>query len=313
MSLVSVAISRASNGGFDKMVAGLAAAAAAVAVFILPTDLLNQLVVASGMPDVLAPLQPPLGLRAKLGLALLCAGSAFGMVLLLMKLLGRLPAKKREEAEPEMPVAPRVRRRDRHPDAPARAPLSVSRDLGEPEPTPDMEPEPELAPFPRARIRTPDTRRRAPLIEVLGGVKADPEEAREVVAEEPRPVEPPREAETAEAPVVQEAEPEQVEVAAKVAAPEAEPVAFQQPEPEPEPEPILAKEPEQAPSTVWTGQETLTELLARLERALERKEAFRDAEAPAAAAFHAHGPGEGTEVRLRSALENLRRFAPRHG
>jgi hypothetical protein len=47
-----------------------------------------------------------------------------------MALLGRVPAARRPEAEPEA-EAPRLRRADAHPDAPARRPL-LARDLGEP-------------------------------------------------------------------------------------------------------------------------------------------------------------------------------------
>jgi hypothetical protein len=58
-------------------------------------------------------------------------------------------------------------------------------------------------------------------------------------------------------------------------------------------------------------QESLTDLLARFERALERKSMQR---APAPAAADADSDeGEGMDLRLRSALENLRKFAPRHG
>jgi hypothetical protein len=69
----------------------------------------------------------------------------------------------------------------------------------------------------------------------------------------------------------------------------------------------------QSDSVEEPAQESLTELLARFERAIERK-AERRIAAPAARPNADDGVGEdGMDLRLRSALENLRRFAPSRG
>jgi hypothetical protein len=69
MSLVEVAMRRASNGGLDKIVATFAALAAGAAVFLMPGGILEQAVLASGLPDMLPQLSPPLGLKSRAGLA----------------------------------------------------------------------------------------------------------------------------------------------------------------------------------------------------------------------------------------------------
>ena len=335
MSLVSVMVRRASKGGLDKPAAGLAAFVVGAAVFVMPGGVLEQAVLASGLPDSLPQLSPPLGLKSRAGLALMAAGSAFGMVLLMMRIFGYVTRKReRPAAEPEGEL--RLRRRDRHPDAPFRGPLSVSRDLGEPaaapksapaprpEPEPELRPEPVSAPViwpePEPAFPTPEpirpqgpaglgTRRRAPLIEALAAAAHEaPEPA--PAAEEPRRIKAGRDSEP-EAPVVEEP-------AESVSAqPEPEPPFVQriEPEPEPEPEPIAIAQPvapaAKAAPAGELAQESLTDLLARFERAVERKSAQR-APAPAAAEQDAD-EGDGMDLRLRSALENLRKFAPRHG
>jgi hypothetical protein len=325
MSLVSEMVRRASVGGLDKPAAALAAFVVGAAVFAMPAGVLEQAVLASGMPDTLPQLSPPLGLKSRAGLALLSAGSAFGMVLLMMRIFGFV-TKTRERPAQETETMPRVRRRDQHPDAPFRGPLSVSRDLGEPAAEQEPEPAPEVVPTPwpepepaiavsepvRPRPAGLGTKRRAPLIEVLAaGVveEAKPVPVPAPVPEEPRRIKVGREAEPVafeweeEIPTIEPVEPVQHQ-------PEPAIEAEIQPEPEPEPEPVA-----EAPA-VWhaspepQAQESLTELLARFERALERKSIQR---AAAPAPEPAAEEGEGMDLRLRSALENLRKFAPRHG
>jgi hypothetical protein len=89
-------------------------------------------------------------------------------------------------------------------------------------------------------------------------------------------------------------------------APSREPVAIEQPA-----APAAKAPPAWAPPAGEAAQESLTDLLARFERAVERKSAQR-VPAPAAAEPDAD-EGDGMDLRLRSALENLRKFAPRHG
>jgi hypothetical protein len=293
MSLMSVAVRRAASGGIDKPAAAVAALVAGAAVFLMPGGILEPAVLASGLPDTFQQLTPPLGMKSRAGLALLAAGSAFGMVLMMMRVLAFF-TKRRDGAQAAPADAPRLRRRDRHPDAPVRTPLSASRDLGEPaddfQPEPvrviRREAEPELPEPPRLRVKSPSTRRRAPLLEVLGGNL--PEERAEAV------------------PVPQPEEPQPQ--------PQPEPGPEPEPEPEPAPEPEAVAEAAAPEPAEITGRESLPELLARFERALERKGVLAPAsELPAEQDEDEAGAEEGMDLRLRSALENLRRFAPRRG
>jgi hypothetical protein len=336
MSLVEIAMRRASDGGIDKIVALFAALAAGAAVFLMPGFILEQAVLASGLPDMLPQLSPPLGLKSRAGLALLSAGSAFGTALMMLRLLG-FATKKRAPAPAVEEGAPRIRRRDRHPDAPARAPLSISRDLGEPAFAQAPAREPEPAPFDMAppRVTRPATRRRAPLIEIVGDIHE--EAATAPPAEEPRrikraaaaddfmeePVAPPAFTEPMPKPAPAEPEAEEPIIAwapEPEPEPKPEPEAQVEPEPHPDPEPVHAAARDEQPARLAATrvkappQESLAELLARFERALERKQdsqsrsEFSHGEDSAAAA-----PEDGMDLRLRSALENLRRFAPSRG
>lgn len=129
------------RNALDLPVAGLAAAAAVFFAFAMPQELLSQIVSATGLPSLLAAAQPPLGLTARIAIALGGALVTFGLVFFLLRLLDRSGLEK-YAAEPEEGEAPR-RRRDHHPDAPVRRPISAARDLGEPAP-----PEPARAPVP---------------------------------------------------------------------------------------------------------------------------------------------------------------------
>ena len=280
----------------ETMVAAGAAVITGAAVYLMPIDLLQNAVIASGLPSVLPPLDPPLGSRAKIGLALVAAGFAFGLVALLVRLLVGKPKtkvsgtahlferKRDAKAKPavavaeDAPDAPKLRRRDRHPDAPARAPLSIGREIG----SPDSPPMPRFA-------------------------KAEPAFAPEPVYEpEPEPVAyeaPVVEAPAFEAPVFAEPEPVEADHA-----PAFEP-AF-----EPAPEPV-------ATHPAWLDADVpqperqeppLAELLERLEAAMARRPV---AAAPVAAEVVAELEERPTvaDDRLRSALENLKRFAPGRG
>ena len=276
-SLLDVAVRRAGEGGFDKPVAVFAAVAAAASLLLMPVDILEQLVLQTGLPDLFPPADPPLGLKARAAFALVAAILAFAASYGLMRLLGRgsAPAVKREVDE-DLPLAdpvPRMRRRDLHPDAPVRAPLSALRDLGHPgevrAPLFQREPEPEPEPEPEA---------------VAGPVAEEPDD--ELILTEP-------------------------EFAEQPAAP-LQPEAAQEPVP-----PQPAEEVEAAPphrQSQPQGQETIAELLARLERALEAKSVPQHVvDIPKPAPPHADEAEEPMDARLRSALENLKRFAPSHG
>ena len=123
----------AGRNALDLPVAGLAALAAAFAAFAVPQDLLSRAVVATGLPSMLSGAQPPLGLTARVGLAVAGAVIVFGLVFLLLRLLDRTGLDGGEAAD-DAPQPPRVRRRDGHPDAPVPRPISAMRDLGEPAP-----------------------------------------------------------------------------------------------------------------------------------------------------------------------------------
>jgi hypothetical protein len=134
--------------------AALLGTAAAVTLGVLPTGTIEAIVVHSGLPSVLSAAEPPLGLTARAAIA---AGAGAGVAifswLTLFLLLGTRSIGLKSAAAPaDGPV--RLRRADAHPDAPARAPLLATRDLGtpflevtarrgeEPEAIPMSEPEP---------------------------------------------------------------------------------------------------------------------------------------------------------------------------
>jgi hypothetical protein len=110
-------------------------------VAALPGDVLEQLVTNSGLPSVLAAAEPPLGLTARIALALGSGVFVAGFTwLTLFVLLGnqavalRRPAKPDMDGPFDMPPPPTIRRADAHPDAPPRPPLLATRDLGMPFP-----------------------------------------------------------------------------------------------------------------------------------------------------------------------------------
>ena len=276
-SLLDVAVRRAGEGGLDRPMAALAGAGAAALVFLMPVDVLQNLVLDSGLPSILSAAEPPLGMKARVLLAVLTGVLVFAGVYGVMRLLGRKPARAprptpwvAEELPPMPEPAPRMRRRDLHPDAPVRAPISALRDFGDPDRDEDGE---------------------EPL--VLTEFLPDP----------PRPAEPEEEEE--------------------LVLTDAEAVAESAPLPEPDPEPVAAPEPE--PVARSQNEPTIAELLARLEQALEKKPLPQwlergDAVTPHSKPQAPAGPVAANEetvepmdARLRSALENLKRFAPAHG
>jgi hypothetical protein len=121
-----------SGRAFDLGLAGLAAVSAGFVAFAMPDALFAGLVEATRLPDFVAAAQPPLGQTARLAAVGATAFATFGSVWGLMAALGRAPASAKPKAQPEAEAeAPRLRRADAHPDAPARRPL-LARDLGEP-------------------------------------------------------------------------------------------------------------------------------------------------------------------------------------
>lgn len=105
-------------------------AAAATGIAVMPAATLEGLVMDSGIPAILAAAEPPLGTTARIALAA-GVGGAVALVgwFALFILLGSRGFAMGRQTDSEVPV---LRRADAHPDAPARAPLRASRDLGTP-------------------------------------------------------------------------------------------------------------------------------------------------------------------------------------
>ena len=275
------------RSALDLPVAALAAVAVAFAAFAMPGDLMARLVEASGLPSLLSAAAPPLGLKARLGVSLIGAVAAFGIVLFLLRLLDRTGFEARrprpeprlepryqpqEIEEPE--EAPRLRRRDFHPDAPARRPISAIRDLGEPAPPqpPIASPWPEAPappgwepePVPQPAFEPP------PLL--LGDLEPEPEpEYRDEY------------------------------VPSHVSEPRAEAVPLPQPSPQ-----------AAAPPSADTQSASLDALMARLEQGLARRARPEPAPEPAPApATAAEEVRHEADDRLQNAIESLQRFAAR--
>lgn len=114
------------------IVGAMLGAGVAATCALMPAATLESLVMSSGLPAVLSAAEPPLGTTARLMLAGGAGGlvALFGWFALFLILgsrgvtLGKVPV-----ADEAVPV---LRRADAHPDAPARAPLLATRDLGTP-------------------------------------------------------------------------------------------------------------------------------------------------------------------------------------
>lgn len=123
------------RNALDFPVAALAAVAALFVALALPADLLSGMVGASGLPSVLPAAAPPLGLTARITIGVAGALAAFALVFLLLRVLDRSGLDRtRTRARAPQEEAPRPRRRDFHPDAPAPRPISAAREFGEPAP-----------------------------------------------------------------------------------------------------------------------------------------------------------------------------------
>ncbi len=103
---------------------------------LIPTDLLESMVVDSGIASVLSAAEPPLGFTARLALVLVCGGGvgAIAWFGLFLSFGARtIAVQRRQKGGSDASVsAPVLRRADSHPDAPARRPLFANTDLGTP-------------------------------------------------------------------------------------------------------------------------------------------------------------------------------------
>jgi hypothetical protein len=118
------------------LVAVVLGALAALGAALMPLPMLEELVMGSGLPSVVAQAEPPLGTTARLllagGVGALVAAFSWiaGFVVLGTRSLSI--GRDAEPVEPEAVATPVLRRADAHPDAPPRPPLLATRDLGEP-------------------------------------------------------------------------------------------------------------------------------------------------------------------------------------
>lgn len=112
-------------------IAVVLAALGGLMFLLMPTAVLEDLVVDSGIASLVTAAQPPLGITAHFAIAFLVAlvaGSVswFGLFLLIGT---RVVAIGRNAREDGVPI---LRRADAHPDAPPRRPVFANRDLGTP-------------------------------------------------------------------------------------------------------------------------------------------------------------------------------------
>jgi len=265
---------------FDAGVAAFAALSAGFVAFAMPDALFSSLVEATHLPDFVAAAQPPLGDTARFAAVGAAALFTFAAIWALMAVLDRSPALRTAVPEPEA-EAPRLRRADAHPDAPARRPL-LARDLGEPLELDEVVEDPvETPPFPDSDLR--------PLPGFL--IPQTPDLETEFVAE--------AEAEAAEPEAATEFEPELES--------EPEPVAHAGPEPEAEPQPIAALAAQLPEAEPETGQ-SLSQLVNRIEFGLSRKrQALPAVELPVAEEPQVEQERVGH--RLRGAINDLQRLA----
>ncbi|WP_347091854.1 hypothetical protein [Sphingomonas parapaucimobilis] len=109
----------------------------ALLAMIAPEWRLNSLVAGLSLGDILAAARPPLGMKARILLALVAglgAGSVtWATAYLLWGPGGLLARRARRVPEDDEDYVPVVRRSDRHPDAPPRRPLNAA-ELGAPPP-----------------------------------------------------------------------------------------------------------------------------------------------------------------------------------
>jgi hypothetical protein len=180
----------------------------AILFLILPEELLESLVVNSGIASVLAAAQPPLGFTARAMLAIVVGGGAGALLWFALFLLvgGRTVAVNIGSDADGVPV---LRRADAHPDAPARSPLRATRDLG--------------TPFLDVRARTA-VKSAAPEPEAVTIIEATPHIAAEPVLVAPEPVTAPTPASTP--------------TPTPTRLPEPQPIAASDPDPVPMPKPL---------------------------------------------------------------------------
>lgn len=325
----------------DLGMAALAAASVGFVIFAMPDATFSGLVATSGLPALIPAAEPPLGQTARFAVMVAAAIGTFFLVSLVLRALGQqAPRPKAAAPEPEVEPeteappagrrrsfiaaeqpAPKIRRADAHPDAPARRPLFAGSDLGEPLDeievsygdegwNDDYDETQEQAPLPEFMTGDP-----APIIELADDFDAAPEAEDSAAVPAPEPVadfEPPAFAPEPYQPAEFTPEPCQPEAFAEARPTEEEPVSFDSPHP---PEPGFAPEPREQ------GEATISDLMQRLERGLQRRGETGGEQAPAPESRSLEPVEEPREAdmsalkpvddRLRSALDDLQKMASR--
>lgn len=281
---------------FDAGLAALAGLSAGFVAFAMPETLFSGLVETSRLPDFVPAAQPPLGETARIAAAGAASLLTFAAVWALMALLSRVPARRRPETEAQA-EAPKLRRADAHPDAPARRPL-LARDLGEPL---------DLEDFPEA------------------GSESEPEP----VEAEPRPLPGFLVAQAPESEPFEQVEPELDESEPQWERPEPRSASYEmelseaesRPEAEPEPQTETELEAEagtlpiselaaRLPEAEEESDQSLSQLVNRIEFGLSRKrQALPAAIERAPAEEQAADEQEKVGHRLRSAINDLQKIA----
>lgn len=110
----------------------------AIAFALIPGEILDRLVLRSGIAAIIAAAEPPLGMTARIVLALMGGGTIallvwFALFLILGSRTLVLGGEVVADADPDNgDSVPVLRRADAHPDAPSRRPVFANRDLGTP-------------------------------------------------------------------------------------------------------------------------------------------------------------------------------------
>ncbi len=136
---------KGASSPLDAAMAALAAGSVAFLIYAMPDRQFGALVELSGLPRLISAAQPPLGTTARLAAVAAAALGTFLLVWAMLRGLGRKkpvrkpepelepePQRKRQIGPVELAPAPKIRRADAHPDAPARRPIFAEHDFGEP-------------------------------------------------------------------------------------------------------------------------------------------------------------------------------------
>lgn len=124
-----------SNPLFPAVVALWVSACSGLSILAIRPSLLEELVIKSRIDLILPAAAPPLGITARILLALILAALGAVVGAIIARRIARpkpvYTERKRAARGPAAAAEPKVRSRDSHPDAPARRPISAHEELGE--------------------------------------------------------------------------------------------------------------------------------------------------------------------------------------